>query len=333
MLPRAFDDLEVDHHQVKTTQVPRDVQTKVLQAIEQRNVSLAFSIWSQSAEETLRQASTIDGVLPGRRYLGRANKPVPVRRVLTAPRFKQGRATDFRVQFPAVALKVRQVQKQGRRLQSLERRAVQPCQQAAVSEAHQVWSAVVASAGFGKSLPHWVVTQAHIPWQDYPSIEQVSRMKSAVMTFANKCSADAWQHKKLSFNEQVEKSWHAEGGSLPFRLVRDPRKPPVLDMTIQMPIRLAPQTWNPAGKAWLKVLNPQDFPVGCTLLGDNLSVNVVSKVDDSLQVDRFLTRREASSLFRSFVSAEPEIWSSHFLDSGPMELLLEPATCGGKLYS
>jgi hypothetical protein len=99
MLPRAFDDLEVDPHQVKTT------QAKVLQAIEQRNVSLAFSIWSQSAEETLRQASTIDGVLPGRRYLGRANKPVPVRRVLTAPRFKQGRATDFRVQFPAVALK------------------------------------------------------------------------------------------------------------------------------------------------------------------------------------------------------------------------------------
>ena len=81
-----------------------------------------------------------------------------------------------------------------------------------------------------------------------------------------------------------------------------------------MPIRLAPQRWNPAGKAWLKVLNAQDLPVGRTLLGDNLSVNVVSKVDDSLQVDRFLTRREASSLFRSFVSAEPEIWSSHFLD-------------------
>lgn len=161
---RAFDDLEVDHHQVKTTRVPRDVQTKVLQAIEQRNVSLAFSIWSQSAEEKLRQASSIDGVLPGRRYLGRANKPVPVRRVLTAPRFKQGRATDFRVQCPAVALKVRQIQKQGRRLQSLERlmrKAVQPCQQAAVSEAHQVWSAVVASAGFGKSFSHWVVRQAH----------------------------------------------------------------------------------------------------------------------------------------------------------------------------
>ena len=95
------------------------------------------------------------------------------------------------------------------------RRAVQPCQQAAVSEAHQVWSAVVASAGFGKSFPHWVVTQAHIPWQDYPSIEQVSRMKSAVMTFAN-CSADAWQHKQLSFNEQVEKVMACRGWFLAF---------------------------------------------------------------------------------------------------------------------
>lgn len=166
-----------------------------------------------------------------------------------------------------------------------------------------------------------------------PSIEQVSRMKSAGMTFANKCSADAWQHKKLSFNERVEKSWHAEGGSFPFRLVRDPRKPPVLDMTIQMPIRLAPQRWNPAGKAWLKVLKPQDFPVGCALLGDNLSVNVVSKVDDPLQVDRFLTRREASSLFRSFVLCFGRARNLVESFSGPMELLLEPATCGGRLYS
>ena len=85
-------------------------------------------------------------------------------------------------------------------------------------------------------------------------------------------------------------------------------------MTIQMPVRLAPQRWNPAGKAWIKVLNSQDFPVGCTLLGDQLCVCVVSKVEDSLQVDRLLTRKEASSLFRSFVSAEPEVWSSHFLE-------------------
>ena len=316
MLPRAFDDLDVDTHQVRTAQVPPDVYSRIEHAIAQQDLSLAFGLWSKSAEETLRQASTVNGARPGRKYLGRACKPVPVKRVLAAPRFKQGRPDDFRVKFPAVALQVRQVQKQGRRLQSLERlmrKALQPCGQAIVPETHQVWSTIVASTGFGKSFPHWVVTQAQIPWQDCPSIEQVSKIKMAVMDFANRCSTEVWRQKRLSFNEQVEKSWVAEGGSLPFRLVRDPKKPPVVDMTVQIPVKLAPQRWSQAGKAWIKVLNPQDFPIGCTLLGDRLSVEVLTQSEDFIQVNRLLSRREASSLFRSFVSAEPEVWSSHFL--------------------
>ncbi len=317
MLPRAFDDLDVDTHQVRTAQVPPDVYSHIEHAIAQQDLSLAFGLWSKSAEETLRQASTVNGARPGRKYLGRACKPVPVKRVLAAPRFKQGRPDDFRVKFPAVALQVRQVQKQGSRLQSLERlmrKALQPCGQAIVPETHQVWSTIVASTGFGKSFPHWVVTQAQIPWQDCPSIEQVSKIKMAVMDFANRCSTEVWRQKRLSFNEQVEKSWVAEGGSLPFRLVRDPKKPPVVDMTVQIPVKLAPQRWSQAGKAWIKVLNPQDFPIGCTLLGDRLSVEVLTQSEDFIQVNRLLTRREASSLFRSFVSAEPEVWSSHFLE-------------------
>ena len=226
MLPRAFDDLEVDAHQVRTAQVPQEVYSHVEQAIAQQDLSLAFGLWSKSAETTLWQASTVNGEKPGRKYLGRACKPVPVKRVLAAPRFKQGRPDDFRVKFPAVALQVRQVQKQARRLQSLERlmrKALQPCGQAIVPEAHQVWSTIVESSGFGKSFPYWVVTQAQIPWQDCPSIEQVTKIKKAVMDFANQCSTVAWRRKRLSFNEQVEKSWVAEGGSLPFRLVREPK--------------------------------------------------------------------------------------------------------------
>ena len=222
---------------------------------------------------------------------------MPVKRVLAAPRFKQGRPDDFRVKFPAVALQVRQVQKQARRLQSLERlmrKALQPCGQAIVPEAHQVWSTIVESSGFGKSFPYWVVTQAQIPWQDCPSIEQVTKIKKAVMDFANQCSTVAWRRKRLSFNEQVEKSWVAEGGSLPFRLVREPKKPPVVDMTVQIPVKLAPQRWSQAGKAWIKVLNPQDFPIGCALSGDRLSVEVLTRSED------FFTGESPSHSSRGF---------------------------------
>ena len=100
----------------------------------------------------------------------------------------------------------------------------------------------------------------------------------------------------------------------PFSLGQGAKKPPVVDMTVQIPVKLAPQRWSQAGKAWIKVLNPQDFPIGCALSGDRLSVEVLTRNEDFLQVNRLLTRREASSLFRSFVSAEPEVWSSHFLE-------------------
>ena len=90
---------------------------------------------------------------------------------------------------------------------------------------------------------------------------------------------------------------------MPFGLLKDPQRPPGTDMTSQSPVHLAPQRWNPAG----------NFPTGSTLFGDNLQVRVVSKQDDCLQVDRLLTRKEAASLHSSCVSADPNIWSRHFL--------------------
>ena len=108
---------------------------------------------------------------------------------------------------------------------------------------HHIWSAIVASSGFGRSFPQWVVTRAMLPWMDPPSLSQVGTLKDAVLAFANRCASEAWRRKKLYFNEQVEKSWNAEGGSLLFRLLKDPQRPPVLDMTIQTPVRLAPQRW------------------------------------------------------------------------------------------
>ena len=71
---------------------------------EMDDLSSAFGHWSKHAEESLRQATTVEGSQPGRRYLGRACQPVPVKQCLAAPRFKQGRPMDFRVQEPWVAI-------------------------------------------------------------------------------------------------------------------------------------------------------------------------------------------------------------------------------------
>ena len=169
LLPRAFDDLEVDHPKVESASVPIELQHAVEQALQTDDLTSAFGQWSKHAEESLRQATMVEGSHPGRHYLGRACQPVLVKRCLAAPRFKQGRPTDFRVQEPSVALKVRQTQKQGRRLQTLERlmrKATGPCPRAIIQEAHQVWDAIVHATGFGKSFPHWVVTQAQLTWQD-----------------------------------------------------------------------------------------------------------------------------------------------------------------------
>ena len=148
---------------------------------------------------------------PSRRYLGlgRVQQPVPVKRCLSALRFKQGHPTDFRVQEPSVALRVRQTQKQGRRLQTLERlmrKATAPCSVAVVQEAHQAWDAIIHASGFGKSFPHWVFAQAQNPWQDFPSMSQVSQIKAAVLIFARQYATQAWQRKRLLFNELLDHS-------------------------------------------------------------------------------------------------------------------------------
>ena len=226
MLPKAFDALCVDNHSIASSRVTDEVHNEISAALRQDDLSLAFQKWSQHAELSIYSAANLEGSEPGPRYLGRAQRPVSVKRSLAAPRFKQGRATDFRVQMPSVALRVRQTQRQGRRLQCLERlmkKACAPCPQVILDEAHQVWRSVVSATGFGRSFPQWVVSHAQLPWHDFPSLAQVSRLKDAVMAYSHKCSTEAWRKKKLLFNEQVEESWTTQGGSLPFRLMKDPQ--------------------------------------------------------------------------------------------------------------
>ena len=316
-LPRPFDDCELNQAALSLAEVPPQACNAIDQALESDDVTTAFREWSKCAEHAIYMSAAVDGQCPGKKYLGRSSRPAPIKRQLAAPRFKSGRPTDFRVQEPSVALRVRQVQKQARRLQTMERlmcKALHPCSAGIIGEVHHVWRSVVSSPGFGRSFAGWVVTQAHLTWADCPSISQVVAMKTAVMKHAQSCAAYAWNRKKLLFNEQVEKSWTTQGGALPFRLVKEPRKPPVTDLTIQIPVRLAPQRWNPVGKSWFKVLNPPDFPDQCKLSGLDVPCKVVGRADNAIQVDRMLSRREAATLYREFVSADPAVWSDHFLE-------------------
>eukprot|EP00435_Cladocopium_sp_Y103_P049129 s90_g14.t1 len=316
-LPRSFDDCELNQAALSLAEVPPQACSAIDQALESDDVTTAFREWSKCAEHAIYMSAAVDGQCPGKKYLGRSSRPAPIKRQLAAPRFKSGRPTDFRVQEPSVALRVRQVQKQARRLQTMERlmrKALHPCSAGIIGEVHHVWRSVVSSPGFGRSFAGWVVTQAHLTWADCPSISQVVAMKTAVMKHAQSCAAYAWNRKKLLFNEQVEKSWTTQGGALPFRLVKEPRKPPVTDLTIQIPVRLAPQRWNPVGRSWFKVLNPQDFPDQCELSGLDVPCKVVGRADNAIQVDRMLSRREAATLYREFVSADPAVWSDHFLE-------------------
>ena len=89
----------------------------------------------------------------GKRFRGRSSSVRPTKAALAAPRFKEGRNGDFCVQFPLVALKVRQVQKQARRLQALCKLLgclfFGPVQQA---KAIELWRAVMAGSGFRPSF-------------------------------------------------------------------------------------------------------------------------------------------------------------------------------------
>ena len=97
------------------------LKKQVLDALQSQDTTAALRLWSSACEKAIAQNSTTNEgeTLSGKRYLGRASNVSPVKRVLAAPRFKAGRKSDFMVTFPSVALKVRQVQKQARRIQAL----------------------------------------------------------------------------------------------------------------------------------------------------------------------------------------------------------------------
>ena len=312
LLPRTLDHCVFDHEALASYTVPESQKHSFLDGLQGNNPAAAFESWSHLAEEALLQhASLPEGPPPCAKFKGRGSLTAPVPRNLTAPRFRFGRPTDFKVPLPSTKVQVRQVQKQARRLQSLVR-LLKKTAGFIVSEVRQLWSAILSSTGFGRSFAHWVSVYGSFDLQ-LLSLELAQSLFDLVSVYATSLATHAWRARQADFIHALEDSWQANGGSLPFRLIKESPLPPVLDLTICHKVRLLPQRWSPYGLEWIKVANPQDFPVDSRLCyGDNV-VQVVSVAQDSIQLSARLTRREASELQRTFTTADPQIWAPAFL--------------------
>ena len=319
LLPNSMDHCTVDHVSLvhQAGQEADQLQHQVSQCVAVQDMNGALSLWSRNCENLLAQHSlTQEGCPPvSKRFLGRAQQVSPVKRALTAPRFKQGRMNDFCVGTLANSLEVRQVQKQARRMQALVRTRscpfFGPIQNAKCAE---LWAAIRRSSGFRPDFPRWMFSELGI--DVYLPIEgdDLSRISDHVFAYANQLARARWKAKKTEFTAEVEESWKAKGGRLPFGLLREKPLPPVTDLKICLDVKLAPQRWSPVGKAWIQVNNCNDFEKDDILYNGQLQVRVMDKKDNYLQVNRLLSRREAAGLTKTFTTANPEIWCPHFLD-------------------
>ena len=313
LLPRTLDHCAFDKEGLEAYVVPEDQKTSFLDGFAENNPAASFRAWSQLAEDALlAKASTPTGeAVPKAKHVGRGSLTAPVLRDLAAPRFKYGRGSDFTVPLPSTKVQVRQVQKQARRLQSLLRLLRKPNGYPA-NEVRQLWEAVLSSSGFGRSFTKWVLSYGTIAGLSL-SLEVVEALYDMVTAFATALATQAWKARHSDFVLALEDSWKSNGGSLPFRLIKERPLPPVLDLTICHYAKLLPQRWSQYGLEWIKISNPSDFPIGSEVNVGQRSVKVVAVAQDSIQLTDRLTRREASNLHRVFTTADPHVWAPQFL--------------------
>ena len=313
LLPKALDTLLVDKQQIAGF-VPSDRDVRPFQqAVAAGDMSLAFTQWSALAEDAILSAATFEDGQPidSGRFKGRGSLTAPVKRVLAAPRVRQGRATDFAVSVPSTKLPVRRAQRQARRLQSLVRLLRKHGQDSVTNEIVLLQSAILTAPGFGRSFQVWLTSHGMPPFQ--LQLETLVSIYEFVSGYAQKLATQAWRQRRTEFVHALEQNWDSQGGSMAFRLLRDQALPPVLDLTISKEVQLSPQRWSPFGKAWIQVRNIQDFPLGSVLSSGDLQVTVIDSSPQHLQLSQPVSRRQASRLSRSFVSADPAEWAPVFL--------------------
>ena len=158
-----------------------------------------------------------------------------------------------------------------------------------------LWSAILKASGFGKTFSVWARDQCGLDCTVLtPSL--ASNLYQCVSQYAIDIASLAWRARQADFIHALEDSWSAQGGSLPFRMIKESPLPPVLDLSVCKRVRLLPQRWSPYGLEWFKLANPADFQIGMTLTAGDLSVEVKAIGLDTIQVSSRLTRRQASDL-------------------------------------
>ena len=289
--PAPLDQLEIDLEMSNASAVDssENLLLKVTDHVEDGDLDKVIAVWSNHVEEHLLSHSQ-SLQLPVRRYKGRCQRVTPRSVKLAPPRLKTGRPSDFTPEVYSSALRVRQWTKQVRRLKCYIQATV------AIEEGRgrpglkgnqgQLWDACLRAAGFPGSFFSWFRQAGFVDPMCLPSL--------------------SWCHGVLEHLAVVEESW-ATGGSLPFRLMKEPQAPEVLEMSITIPVKLAPQSWLPFGKSWLKVRNADDFQVGDRLVGD-VEVNVLAVQCPYISISAAVSRKTAASLVKAWVEADPEVW-------------------------
>ena len=186
-----------------------------------------------------------------------------------------------------------------------------PAQNAKCAE---LWVAIRRSSGFKPDFARWAWSEVGVDLNSTVDNDELSCLYEQVSSHAHRLARARWKDKKTEFSMEVEHSWKAKGGRLPFGLLREKPLPPVNDLKVCLDVKLAPQRWSPVGKAWILVTNTEDFEVGDLLCNQQLQVTILDKRDNYLQVNRLLSRREAAGLVKTFTTADPERWCPHFLD-------------------
>ena len=215
------------------------------------------------------------------------------------------------VPHPCSKVHERQAQKQARRLQSLVR--LLTCSRGcSTQEVDSLWSSILGATGFGKSFVSWVQVNCGVDCA--PLAPQLAQdLFQAVSHYTNGVASLAWRSRQCEFVYAIEDSWAHQGGTLPFRLIKEHPLPPVMDLSVSKHVCLMPQRWSPYGLEWTKVFNPGDFQVGMSLQIGDMVVQLLAIGPDVVQVSSRLTRRQASELRCVYTTAEPADWVPHFL--------------------
>ena len=181
-----------------------------------------------------------------------------------------------------------------------------------MNDRFRLWDSCIKARGFEQGFLVWVaqfgfstpVALPDVSWM----LGVLSVLEAQTQALARRTASDKSGH----FMGVLEDSW-AAGGSLPFRLMRESQAPEVLELQMKVTVKLAPQKWLPCGKAWLKLLNAEDFRPGDELVGD-CCLQVVAVQAPYISVSQAISRRTAASLSKSWIEADPSVWSQHVFD-------------------